>query len=108
MGREIENIRSSDIVVIAGGNSGTLGEFAIAYDEGRLIGVLTDTGGIAEGVADLVDIFTKPTGARVLYDSDPMRLIDRLLAYYDQEHYKYPSVFHDPHEAPRTKPRPTA
>jgi len=46
MGREITNIRSCDIVVIAGGRTGTLGEFAIAYDEGRLIGILTGTGGI--------------------------------------------------------------
>jgi hypothetical protein len=37
MGREITNIRSCDIVVIAGGRTGTLGELAIAYDEGRLI-----------------------------------------------------------------------
>ena len=41
MGREVVNIRSSNIVVILGGRSGTLGELAIAYDEGRLIGVLT-------------------------------------------------------------------
>ena len=41
MGREITDIRSCDIVVIVGGRIGTLGEFAIAYDEGRLIGVLT-------------------------------------------------------------------
>ena len=34
MGREVVNIRSSDIVVIIGGRSGTLGELAIAYDEG--------------------------------------------------------------------------
>src|SRR5207249_10111957 len=33
MGREIENIRSCDLVVFMGGRSGTLGEFAIAYDE---------------------------------------------------------------------------
>ena len=46
MGREITNIRSCDMVVIAGGRTGTLGELAIAYDEGRLIGVLTGTGGI--------------------------------------------------------------
>ena len=38
MGREVVNIRSSDMVVIIGGKSGTLGEFAIAYDEGKLIG----------------------------------------------------------------------
>ena len=33
MGREIENIRSCDVVIFAGGRSGTLGEFAIAFDE---------------------------------------------------------------------------
>ncbi len=37
MGRELINIRSSDIVVITGGRSGTLGEFAIAYEEGKLV-----------------------------------------------------------------------
>lgn len=46
MGRELINIRSSDIVIIVGGRSGTLGEFAIAYEEGKLIGVVTGTGGI--------------------------------------------------------------
>src|SRR4030042_2889134 len=43
MGREIENIRSCDVVVVAGGRSGTLGEFAIAYDEAKEIGVLRST-----------------------------------------------------------------
>ena len=38
MGRELINIRSSDIVIVVGGRSGTLGEFAIAYEEGKLIG----------------------------------------------------------------------
>jgi hypothetical protein len=93
MGREIENIRSSDIVVIAGGSSGTLGEFAIAFDEGRLIGVLTRTGGIAGHIPDLVQLFTKPTGAHVLYDDDPVQLIERLLEYYRTQHYKCPNCF---------------
>lgn len=99
MGREVENIRSSDIVVIAGGSSGTLGEFAIAYDEGRLIGVLTGTGGIAGHVKELVRPFNKPTGAHVLYDDDPVRLIDRLLVFYRTEHYKRPNCFCEPFEA---------
>jgi len=34
MGREVIGVRSCDIVIIVGGRSGTLGEFAIAYDEG--------------------------------------------------------------------------
>ena len=96
MGREVENIRSSDIVVIAGGRSGTLGEFAIAYDEGKLIGVLTGTGGVADAVQELVAICAKETGAVLLYDDDPTRLVERLVTYYGEEHYKHPNCFHDP------------
>jgi len=40
MGREVENIQTCDAVVIVGGRSGTLGEFAIAYDQAKIIGVL--------------------------------------------------------------------
>ena len=54
MGREITNIRSCDMIVIAGGRTGTLGELAIAYDEGRLIGVLMGTGGITELVEPII------------------------------------------------------
>lgn len=52
MDRKITSIRSGDIVVFAGGRSGTLGELAIAYNEGRLLGVLTATGGITGMVED--------------------------------------------------------
>jgi uncharacterized protein (TIGR00725 family) len=79
MGREITNIRSCDMVVIAGGRTGTLGELAIAYDEGRLIGVLTGTGGITELVEPIIKASGKQTGACVLYDEDPERLVDRLI-----------------------------
>lgn len=93
MGREVVNIRSSDIVVIVGGSSGTLGELAIAYDEGKLIGILTGTGGISDMVVDILATCAKETGARVLYDDRPYRLIERLLHAYRAEHYLRPSVF---------------
>lgn len=95
MGREVVNIRTSDIVVIVGGRSGTLGEFAIAYDEGRLIGVLTDTGGVADMVDELVTRMNKDTGAHVIYDDDPQRLVERLFEYYTTTHYRHPSTLHD-------------
>jgi len=95
MGREITNIRSCDMVVIAGGRTGTLGELAIAYDEGRLIGVLTDTGGITSLVEEIVRTSGKDTGARVVYDDDPARLIDRLLTVYKTQHFRKPSCFCD-------------
>lgn len=93
MGREVLNIHSSDMIVIAGGRSGTLGEFAIAYDEGRLIGVLTGTDGIADAVDDLVRICKKETGAVIIYDDDPVRLIDRLADFYLKEHAAHPNCF---------------
>jgi predicted Rossmann-fold nucleotide-binding protein len=85
MGRAVENIHSSDIVVIAGGRSGMLGEFALAYDEGRLIDVLTNTCGIANAVAELVLLFSnKPIkvlrrfSGVILEDSSSIVLPDAL------------------------------
>jgi uncharacterized protein (TIGR00725 family) len=93
MGREVVNIRSSDIVVIIGGRSGTLGELAIAYDEGKLIGVLTGTGGISDMVEQILATCAKDTGARVVYHADPYCLVDELLRLYSTEHYRRPSCF---------------
>jgi len=95
MGREVVNIRSSDIVVIIGGQSGTLGEFAIAFDEGRLIGVVTETGGIADLVGELVTRLTKETGSTVIEDPNPERLVSRLVEYYRAVHWRRPHCFHD-------------
>lgn len=93
MGREVVNIRSSDIVVIIGGRSGTLGELAIAYDEGKLIGVLTGTGGISDMVNEILAACAKETGARVVYDADPVRLVEEALRVYRSDHYRRPSCF---------------
>jgi uncharacterized protein (TIGR00725 family) len=94
MGREVVNIRSSDIVVIMGGHSGTLGEFSIAYDEGKLIGVLLGTGGITSEIKNIVKIVKKKTGAKIFYGRDPRRLMQRLVRYFNEVHHKHPSVHH--------------
>src|SRR3989344_5710102 len=94
MGREVTNIRSSDMVVIVGGRSGTLGEFAIAYDEGKLIGVLAGSGGITGHLPENVKgVGDKNTGARLVYDADPAALIRKLADIYIAHHYKRPSCF---------------
>ncbi len=90
MGREVENIRSCDAVVIVGGRSGTLGEFAIAYDEAKLIGVLEGTGGIADHIDELVRVINKETGAKVIGHRDPVKLVELLeRAYVDHVLPKY-------------------
>ncbi|MBI2957993.1 MAG: LOG family protein [Chloroflexi bacterium] len=82
MGREIENIRSCNIVVFAGGRSGTLGEFAIAYDEGKIIGILESTGGITVHLKTIISFIQKETGATILSGPDPADLLDRLEEVY--------------------------
>jgi uncharacterized protein (TIGR00725 family) len=84
MGREVENIRSCDVVIFAGGRSGTLGEFAIAYDEAKVIGVLEGTGGITEHFSEIISMMKKSTGALVCYDADPERLLDKLEHIYKE------------------------
>ena len=82
MGRELINIRSSDIVIVVGGRTGTLGEFAIAHEEGKLIGVLQGSGGIADRLDELEPFLGKATGSIILYDHDPDRLVANLVSKY--------------------------
>ena len=83
MGREVIGVRSCDVIIIAGGRSGTLGEFCIAYDEGKPIGVLEGTGGITASLRDIVQTIQKETGSEVVYDSDPYRLVERLVEVFE-------------------------
>ena len=93
MGREVTNIRSSDMVIILGGRSGTLGEFAIAYDEGKLIGVLEGSGGISDEIPAMVERFGKDTGARLVYEPDQVTMVGRLVSTYVERHFRRPSCF---------------
>jgi hypothetical protein len=72
-------------VLFVGGRSGTLGEFCIAYDEGKLIGVLRDSGGISNDFASIAKLVDKSTGAALVQDTDPERLVDACLERYQRE-----------------------
>lgn len=78
-GRNVVLVRSCDIVLIVAGSTGTLNEFTIAYDEGKVIGCLQGSGGAADEIERLIDSFQKTTKAVVVYESDPERLIDKCL-----------------------------
>lgn len=90
MGRELINIHSSDIVVVIGGRSGTLGEFAIAYEHGKLIGVLQNSGGITTALPMLERSLSKETGAEVIYRNDPKQLVRDLIDRYRSPTYTCP------------------
>lgn len=88
MGREVIAVRSCDLIIIVGGRSGTLGEFSIAYDEGKPIGVLEGTGGITSELRDIVKVIQKDTGSEVIYNSDPEKLMEELIEVLNRTKHK--------------------
>jgi uncharacterized protein (TIGR00725 family) len=79
-GRNVVLVRSCDVVLFFSGSIGSLNEFTIAYDEGKVIGCLTGTGGVADEVERLIETFKKKTKARVFYDEEPGQLLDTCIA----------------------------
>jgi uncharacterized protein (TIGR00725 family) len=87
-GRNVVLVRSCDVVLIFGGGMGSLNEFTIAYDEGKIIGCLTGGDGIADQIERLIAVVNKPSKARIFYDKDPQTLIDRCLAVREADDRK--------------------
>lgn len=79
MERDIINIRSSDAVIILGGGVGTLNEFTVAFDDGKIIGVLTGSGGLSNNIEEIVRLCDRKMEDFVLFDSDPKKLIKKVM-----------------------------
>lgn len=105
-GCEIEGVRSSDVVIVVDDRAGRPVELGIAYDEGRPIGVLTRTRGIADAVEGLARVCGKPGGGPVLCDEDPARLVDRLIECHQARHTARPGRSPAPLEPPVAESAP--
>jgi uncharacterized protein (TIGR00725 family) len=78
-GRNVVLVRSCDVVLIFRGGMGTLNELTIAHDEGRVVGCLSGTGGVADEAERLLNALPKRSSAVVIFDEDPERLLKRCL-----------------------------
>ena len=81
-GRNVVLVRSCDIVIFVAGSMGSLNELTIAHDEGKIIGCLTGTGGVADEIDYLLEKFAKKTSACVFQDADPGKLLESCLAEF--------------------------
>jgi len=79
MERDILNIRSSDAVILVGGGVGTLNEFTVAYDEGKIVGVLVGTGGISDKIPEVLEMCHREMGDRIIFDKDPRKLVEKIV-----------------------------
>ena len=94
VGRNVHLVRSSDALITVGGRIGSLHEFVTALESHKVIGVLLGSGGLADYIPKLIkSIETKGLDVDdIIYDTDPKRLIDKVVAALDE---KYKDFKHD-------------
>lgn len=78
-GRTILSIRNSDALIFIKGKAGTMTEFALAYHEGKIIGVLAGTGGVTDSIDEIAKIIDKKTGAKIVSDANPKKLVKKII-----------------------------
>ena len=76
-GRNVILIRSADAVAMVGGGIGTLNEFTVAFDQGKIIGVLEGSGGTSDMIRKIVPL-GRDNGATVMYSRDPKKLAEEI------------------------------
>ena len=83
-GRNLLLTRSADAIVTSCGRMGTLNEFTIAFEDDKVIGILTGTGGMADEIKGILDKAHKGNG-KVIFDDDPQRLIEKVIVAIKKE-----------------------
>ncbi len=83
-GRNLLLTRASDAVIIVCGRMGTLNEFTIAFEDNKPIGILTETGGTADMIEEIVKRAKRGPG-KIVYDPDPKTLVEKVLKLVEKE-----------------------
>lgn len=78
-GRDVLMTKSSEAVIIIAGGAGTMHEFLTAFETGKIIGVLEETGGIAANIKEFLNKVQRKSKAPILYDNDPKNLVKRVI-----------------------------
>lgn len=86
VGRDLYLVQSSDAVITVGGRFGSLHEFTSALEAHMPCGVLLGSGGAADIIPELMKILPPPRNDLVIYDTDPTRLVKKMVAILDQEY----------------------
>ena len=86
VGRDLYLVQSSDAVVQVGGRMGSLHEFTSALEARKPVGVLLGSHGAADLIPQLMEILEPPAHALVVYDDNPEKLVEKIVAILDKEY----------------------
>lgn len=77
--RNVISTASCDAGIIVSGRWGTMNEFTNLFDMGKVIGVLTGTGGIVDELPRLLKKINKKSKAVVIFEDSPQKLVNKVL-----------------------------
>lgn len=83
-GRNLFLTRAADAVIVSCGRMGTLNEFTIAFEDQKPIGVLVQTGGMADKLKDIIEKAHRGKG-KVVFDADPKKLVEKIIELIKKE-----------------------
>jgi len=86
VGRDLYLIQSSDAVITVGGRFGSLHEFTSALEAHKPCGILLGSGGTADLIPELMKTLQAPANDLVVYDSDPQKLVRRMIEILDKKY----------------------
>ena len=86
VGRDVYLVQSSDAVITVGGRFGSLHEFTTALEAGKPCGVLIGSGGTADVIKSLIEILDSRFEKLVIFDSDPQKLVKRIVERLDEKY----------------------
>jgi len=89
VGRDVHLVRSSDAIITVGGRMGSLHELSTALESRKVCGVLLGSGGLADYTATLLQHIEAPGGKDVIYDTDPARLVTKVVAALDKKYQDF-------------------
>lgn len=81
-GRDITLVDLSDAVIEISGRIGTLHEFTHAFERGKIIGVLENSGGTIHHIPEILAEAGRGFG-RVIIESDPATLVRKVFAAFE-------------------------
>ena len=77
-GRNMLMTRSCEAIITICGRIGTLNEFTAAFEDRRVVGVLTGTGGVEQDIQHILKL-AKRGQKRIVFDDDPKRLLEKVI-----------------------------
>lgn len=81
--RSLEMIKNTDAVLALNGRIGTLSEITIALEEGKRVGIITETGGICDHMEFILDVAHKEFPNQIFFSPNTQEVLNWLI----KKHY---------------------